>query len=347
MRIFNTAKSRPRSSGGGNGGGGELSYLGQTSWARPSPATPDEAYALGWRLVPFNTKTGLTNAVTAMQGHDYIYYSGPGTLPTSTDFANGTFYSGSGSLLISSSSSDPFQLIGKNPASTVVLDFGCSHNIYEPSRITPNYVRFAYTGSARFEAFNYEGNSNVNIYGGEYDSGIGGNGFRIWANSHDFVIDGIYVAKAGVSGVAVHSVTGSGAAGVVTDFTIRAEVTRWCMNPAFDAHTEDPGSGAHAATLHGNYGEMSHGTIAMYAYNPLQPGEYSAGQTWPGGGGCSVIEPGMNAGGNQDYMTYYAKGENMHFIPGANPYTPPQIVGTGGCLFAIWGHTKLNGNVVG
>jgi hypothetical protein len=122
------------------------------------------------------------------------------------------------------------------------------------------------------------------------------------------------------------------------------------MNPAFDSHA-DKGTGIHACILHGSSGNIYDSRFAIYGHDALKPGETSWGQTWPEGGGGSVIEVGNDVGtalgvGNYSNCTFYALGENNLMIPnGTNPGSTEMQ--TGGNVFNWWGDIPLNGNVVG
>lgn len=300
-------------------------------------------------MVPFNTKAGLDSALTGITGvstNVYIWYSGPGTLPNSTNFAAGTFYSGSGSLTISSSSGTVYTIASKNPTGPVVIDFGCSHNIWDATKITANYVKFSYTGTSNIDCFYIHDCSNLRIYGGEFNSGIGGAAIRMRGQNTSIRMWDQYVAQAGSHGIQIQPADPStGAAKTIDSCNFRLEVTRFCMNPTNDPHP-DKGSGFHGCLWQDtNHGTISNSTIALKATNPLQQGETSAGQTWPEGGGGSGIEIG-SVGDSTSNNTFFILAENMHMKPtGTNPGSTAQQ--TGGNAVNHWGSIPLNGHVFG
>lgn len=307
-----------------------LSFTSLTNWARPT--------TLGGatRQVPFTDKTSLTNAITNMQAGDYIYYNGTGV------------------LTISSSTTYPFSITSKNPASTVTIDFGTPSttqiDAWSPGASSGNYVKFDYSGSSSFQSFKLAACSNITLYGGmstASGSTPGGGGVGIWGTSSNILWYDHYVNSIGGSGVSILNNTTGGAAGPISNVTVRAEVNQWAMNPSLDPHI-DKGAGLQACILHGGNVSSSYDkvTCAIYGHDPLQPGATSGGKTWPEGGGGSVIEPG-NDQGTQTNFTLYVKAVNCLMQPnGTNPGSAVNGE-TGGNGINIWGSTSLAGMVVG
>jgi PKD repeat protein len=299
--------------------GGAPTFISTTSFSRPS-FTPT-------RTVNFSTKAQLDAAIAGMQSGDLIKYNGTGVLEIAN--SSGVAYS-----------------LTKNPSSTVVIDFGCSHNIWDTSKITPNFVRFKYTGAENQTAFHINGCSNIRIYGGELDTGIGGTAMLINAPTHDFLWWDYYVAKSGGSGTSVRGSTSAGASSNTYNIDLRAEVNRWCMNPKFDNHS-DKGTGFHGCILHGSTGNIYNSRFIFYAHDSLRPGEVSAGHTWVEGGGGSVIEIGNSYGTNYKGCTYYAKGVNNLQVPDASDSLSTGSGQTAGNVLNFWGSQSLSGSRVG
>lgn len=139
---------------------------------------------------------------------------------------------------------------------------------------------------------------------------------------------------------------GANAASHINNWTWRGEVNAWSMNPAWDTHN-DKGTGNHAVICHGTTGAMTNHTYAIYGHDPLQPGAVSAGQTWPEGGGGSLIEPGNDTGGPISNFTIYAKAANMLMTP--NGSGNPGSTGTGqtaGNVLNFWGNISLDAFVL-
>lgn len=290
------------------------SFLGVTSWDRP-------AFTIV-RPVPFKTEEELDNAIADMKPGDYIHYAGLGV------------------LTISSSTTSAYKILNKNPAGPVVIDFGCARNMWDPSKITPNYVKFAYTGTQAYEGLFIENCSNLRLYGGEMTTGnVGGVGYRIYGTTHHCRFEDFFVSKAGGSGFAVQAHVGS----PIHDIIARGEVTRWAMNPARDSHG-DKGTGLHAFILHGESGAtFKDSVMCVHASNPLQPGETSCGKVWPEGAGGYACEFGHDQGdcsGNIGYA--YGKDLNMRPGDGMNPGSDGthQAAGHVGCC---WGNASLAG----
>lgn len=299
------------------GGGGSLSFTSLTDWPRPS-FTPI-------RTVNFTTKAQLDTAIADMQAGDLIQYTGTGI------------------LTISSGSTNGYSIQNKNPASSVVIDLGTGHSIWDSGAVSGDYVKFAYTGTANFSAFWVNACSNLRIYGGDFTSG--GYGITINAPSHDITWWDAYIHNVGSSGISVRGTTSGGSSSDCHNLNLRAEVNRFALNPALDNHP-DKGTGLHACILHGNTGNIHDSIFTIYGHDALAPGETSHGHTWPEGGGGSVIEAGNVSGTNYANCTYYAKGENNLMRPnGTNPGSTAQQ--TGGNVFNLWGNVALNGNVIG
>jgi hypothetical protein len=309
-----------------------LTFESVTNWARPSPATPTAASSAGWRLVPFSTKAGLDSAIANMQGHDYIYYNGTGV------------------LTISVTSGNAYTIVNKNPSSPVVIDFGTAHDIWNPAAVSPNYVKFDFAGTTQGGAFWLYGSSNLHIYGGYLTSPLGGDGLLLQPSEtntvHDILWYDGYISNVGGSGIGVRGSTNStGTASNAYNLDLRFEVNRFAMLPSWDNHA-DKGTGIHALILHGSRGGIHDSRFAIYGHDALKPGEVYNGTTWPEGAGGSVIEQGNDPAANYDNDIMYALGKNNLMIPnGTNPGST--AMQTGGNVFDLWGHIKLNGNIIG
>ncbi len=295
-------------------------FVSATNGARPS-FTPT-------RTVHFSTKAQLDAAIADMTAGDLIQYNGTGV------------------LTISSGSGTAYTLANKNPATDVVIDFGCARNIWDPSTITGNHVKFAYTGSSNIDCFYIHDCSHLRIYGGEFNSGIGGAAIRVRGAMSSVRMWDWYVSQAGSHGIQIQPANPStGAAETITGCHFRGEVNRFCMNPANDPHN-DKGTGFHGCLWHDtNHGTITSSEMILYAHDSLQPGATSAGKTWPEGGGGSGIEIGT-VGDASSNNTFYILGENLLMIPnGTNPGSTGKQ--TGGNVAQHWGSTKLNGHVFG
>ena len=305
------------------------SFLSVTSWPRPAPATPSAAQSSGWRLVPFSSLAGLNSAISNMQGHDYIYYNGTGVLS------------------ISSSTANAYTIAGHNPSSTVVIDFGTSHDMWDSSKVSQNYVQFSRPSGASkgWDCFYIHDSSNLRIFGGDLGPDLNGSGIRIMGYTHDVTWWDFYVHNIGGSGVGIQPITQSGVTSSIQNLNIRGEVNRFALNPSLDPHA-DKGTGEHGVIIHGNSGHYDNSSVAVYAHDSLRPGEVSVGLTWPEGGGGSAVETGTNSTGgptSQNNDTYYIKGDNLLMIPnGTNPGSTAQQ--TGGNVVNNWGSVPLNGN---
>jgi hypothetical protein len=306
---------------------GPVTFLSTTSWARPTSLATTPA----GQQKPFTTISGMNTLLTNAVAGDYIYYNGSGILTQTSSSGNG------------------YNLTARNysasPAIPVTLDLGTrTTDIWSPAGAN-NYVKFSYTGASSFTALLLANVSNMCVYGGEYDSGTGGDAILIEGPTSNVTFWDAYVSKAGESGIGVAGILPSGGNSTVTNLNLRAEVTRFSMNPARDNHA-DKGTGFHGAILHGASGTFSNSVVTIYAHNPLQPGEVSAGNTWPEGAGGCAVEIGQ-VGGNNDNLTIYVKGEDMNMIPNA---TNPGSTGsgqTGGNVINFWGNVALNGCIIG
>jgi hypothetical protein len=312
---------------------GALTFQSVTSWARPSPATPTAASSAGWRLVPFSTKAGLDSAISNMQGHDYIYYNGANVL-----------------TITSTSSAPAYSIHDKNPSLPVVINFGTSNSIWNPGIVSGSYVKFDYASTSNQGAFWLYGSSNIRFYGGYMTSPLGGSTLLLQPSEtntiHDILWYDGYIYYAGGSGIAVRGSTNStGTASNAYNLDLRFEVNRFSMLPSNDNHT-DKGTGFHGLILHGSDGGIHDSRFVVYGHDALKPGEVSNGITWPEGAGGSVIEQGNETAANYDNDIMYALGKNNLMIPnGTNPGSTAQQ--TGGNVFNLWGHIKLNGNIIG
>jgi hypothetical protein len=278
--------------------------------------------------VNFTTKAQLDAAIAGMQAGDLIQYTGTGV------------------LTISSSSGTVYTLASKNPASDVVIDFGCAANLWDTTTITSNHVKFSYTGSSNIDCFYIHDCSNLRIYGGDFNSGIGGAAIRMRGANTNVRMWDWYVSQAGSHGIQIQPADPStGLAKTIDSCHFRGEVNRFCMNPANDPHA-DKGSGFHGCLWQDtNHGTISNSEMILYAHDPLRPGETSATKTWPEGGGGSAIEIGT-IGDSTSNNTFYILGENLLMVPnGTNPGSTGTQ--TGGNVVNHWGSVPLNGHVFG
>lgn len=274
-------------------------------------------------------------------------------MPTSIDWALGTFYNGEGALTISSSTGTVYT-INKNPTSTAIVDFGTpSHAAVANwgSPTTPNYVKFAYTGTSNVDCFYVHDSSNMCFYGGEFTSGnYGGASIRYRGAGTNIHMWDFYSSMSGSHGIQIQPANPSdGSAETIDGCHFRGEVTKFCYNPANDPH-KDKGSGLHGCLWQDtSHGTISSSSIALYAHDSLPPGAVSAGQTWPQGGGGSGIEIGT-VGDSTSTNTFYILAENLLFTPwhsgAVNPGTDTtSSAQTGGNAVNHWGSKPLNGHV--
>lgn len=309
--------------GGGGGGGTPTSFIDATNDQRPANPT-------GGRSVSFTTEAGHASAITNMIAGDVISYTGA-----------------SGALTITKSTGSVYKLSSKNPSSTVVIDYGCSHNRWDASKVTSNYVAFSYTGTGNFVAYWVDACSNINIYGGDFTTGnYGGFGLKVNASTHDVrMMDG-YFHLMGNSGIQLAAATSAtpAVASAIYNFYIRAEVTRWAMNPALDTHI-DKGTGFHALIAHGSLGDTHDYTAYIYCSNPLQPGESSAGQTWSEGGGGCGIEAGNDVGTNEANIRLACYATQLKMIPNGTNVGSTGTQ-TAGNVINLWGNIALDGMVM-
>ncbi len=275
-------------------------FVSATNAARPA-FTPA-------RTVNFTTKAGLDAAIADMTAGDLIRYTGTGT------------------LTITSSSGNAYTLNNKNPASRVVIDFGCSHNIWDPSTITANHVAFRYTGTSSFAAFLVNACSNVTVYGGDYSTGTsGGVGFSVGGATHDCRFWDMYVHDCGTAGASMLPRDLFTAANQnMTDNNVRCEVTNWGIDTAADSHTAAPGTGLHGLLTVDAGGGFSNNTIAVWGHNPTTAG--------------SVLEVGSTIAKGSGVIqnnTFYVKGDHIHFHS------------TQSCanIVNLWGNKDLSTNV--
>jgi hypothetical protein len=227
-----------------------------------------------------------------------------------------------------------------------VIDFGTSQSIWDSGTESGDYVKFRlHRQQATSHAFDFNNISNIRIYGGDYSTGAnGGIGGGIIGNTPttahfwDMYVNDLR------NGTVFRSFSKDSSNCV--NATIRFEVNRFAMNPyGWDTHA-DKGTGMHGCILHGNSGGIHDSRFVIYAHDPLRPGETSAGKTYPEGAGGSVIEQGNDTAANYDNVTLYALGVNCLMVPnGTNPGSAAKQ--TGGNVVNLWGHIKLNGNVIG
>lgn len=304
-------------------------FIAKSNFARP-PFTP-------LRTVRFKDKAGLTAALADLRAGDYVKYD-----PASFNLPRVP-------LVITGH----FRIEDKQLSGRAVLDFGCSHNVWDPSKIVPDYVSFHETAN-QYHAVDFINNKNLDIWGGDYCAEQG-TGFVLWGNSIDCQCLDLYSHHNGGCGVAVNPTdAGTGDSLTIDGCVVRAEMNRFSMNPGLDNHA-DKGTGLHGAIHHGNSGHLDNCHFYYYAHDALAPGETSNGKVWPEGGGGSACEPGTDQTGgatsqNNNHYTVY--GENLLMRPTTNPsnsaITNPGSTGgqTGGNIFDYWGTVPLNGEVV-
>lgn len=278
---------------------------------------------------PFTTIAQMESLLASAVSGDYIFYNGS-------------------SVLLQTSAIAGYQIINRSYSGTVTLDLGTSKSLYDPSQQSSGYVRFAFTGSGQVDAFTAYNNTNLVIYGGEYDSGIGGAGIRIRGANTSCGIWDYYVTKAGSHGIQIQPADpSSGAARTISNSFFRGETARFCMNPAWDTSHADRGTGFHGVLWHDtNHGTITGSKIANYSHDPLRPGEVSAGKTWGEGGGGSAIEIGT-VGDVDTGNTIYILGENLLMVcNGTNPGSngAKQTAGNG---INWWGTSSLATNTIG
>lgn len=280
---------------------------------------------------PFSTLAELKARLTAAAAGDYIYYAGTGV------------------LRITSANSTPFRFAHFNPSAPVTIDLGTAASIWEPGRVSGNYVELAYTGTGQWDACVVSDSSNLTVYGGSLTTGAwGGGGLRVFGRSDKITWYDGYVHHVGGSGVGIQPIDGgTGASSSIQNLDLRFEVNRPCLNPAWDPHA-DKGTGSHGCIIHGNSGQFDNSRVVIYAHDPLKPGETSAGKTWPEGAGGSGIEIGTNATGgptSQNNNVYAIRCENFRMIcNGTNPGSTGKQ--TGGNAINWWGSVPLNNNKV-
>lgn len=324
MRGYALARRRAGSNPGGGGSPTFLSLTNAIASGRPTSlsTTPTS------QRKPFTTWAQFTSLLSGCQPGDYIYYAGTSGTP----------------LNVSSSSASAYILSNVKPAGLVTLDFGTPPTIWTPGD-TGNYVKFAYTGSTiGFSGLYVHDISNLAIYGGTYTSGLnGGSAITMYSNSNCYFLDA-YVNVAGGSGILCSGQTTSGALGSIANLKMRLEVNRFAMNPTnADPHL-DKGSGVHGAIMHGAQAAFSNCEIAIYAHDPLRPGEVVNGIAYPEGGGGSAIEIGNDTGGPITGNKYYVLAENLLMnCTGTNPGSNGNKQ-TGGNAVNLWGSLHIDGD---
>lgn len=313
MRTYPLAKRRAS-------GGGGASFTNLTNWSRPSFTQA--------RTVPFITKSDLDTALANMQPGDLIQYTGTGV------------------LTISSASANNYTIQGKNPASTVVIDFGTKATTRTTAWGAPtssNYVKFDFSGTGGGRALWITNCSNLNIYGGEFTSNA--SGILVNGTTHDCWIVDQVIHDVGGTGISLFP-TGTTS---IHDCTVRCEVgPNWAMNPPLDPHG-DKGTGLHCCNAWdaGTASSFYNNRIAIHGHDSLQPGATSFSQVWPEGGGGSVIQFGQpNTSGTCGGNELFALGVNNLMIPnGTNPGSTQSQ--TGGNVINGWGSHPLTGTVFG
>lgn len=312
-------------------------FIDATDFARPA-FTPT-------RTVRFKDKAGLDAAVADLRAGDLVIYD-----PASFGLAKT-------SLTISSN----YQIHDKKLSGRAVFDFGCSHNVWDNSKIVPDFVAFRDT-RVGWEAFTFRDCTNITILGGDYQASHSAGSFRVMGDMTDCKALDIYCHDSGGSGVLVQPTdSATGAAKTMDNIVIRSETNRYSMDPSYDNHN-DKGTGFHGLINHGDAGTIKNSYFYTYAHDPLRPGESAPDKNgvtrvWPEGGGGSACEPGTSkkaglAFASQDNNHYWTYGENLLMrvttnINNSAITNPGTIVGgqTGGNIINFWGPTPLNGEV--
>ena len=284
-----------------------ISFLSLTSWARPTSLATTSASL----QKPFTTKAGLDTAIANATGGEYIYYAGTSGTP----------------LTISSSSGNAYTIANKNPSTPISIDFGCSHNIWDASKITSNYVNFNCTSTSSFHGLYVHDCSNLRIYGGDMQSS-GGSGYVVTGGtdscyfwdfySHDLHKQGFF---------ALTDVAGGGTSKNVTNNNVRGECTAWGGNissPSWDPHNEK-GTGIHGAMLADvtNGGALTGNTFAFYVHN------------CPCGNG---VELGQQGGGPVTGNVLYIRAEHLSKVATSQ---------TAANALIMWGTDQLSNTTVG
>lgn len=244
MRASALSKRRV---GGGGGGGGAVSFVGLTSWTRPTSlaATP-----LSQRK-PFVNLTEMNNAIAGAAPGDYIYYNGSGVLP------------------IQASGSNAYELKNRKPSAPFTLDLGTRRSQWGVPT-TPNYVEFKCTASSNLHAFYIHDCSNIVIYGGSFTTnGTAGRGIWLIGGNTNITMWDFYSFNCGGDGIGMmNSIASGSSSGSIVNCNLRGECTGWGKNLALDPHNEK-GTGLHgcqyadAATS----GLMDRNTLALYAHD--------------------------------------------------------------------------------
>lgn len=226
-------------------------------------------------MVPFTTSAGLSNALSAMQPGDYIFYNGGGVLTITgeyTGFAN------------------------RNPSGVVVIDLGL--------RSSGNYVKFSYTGTLNLPAVWLHDSSNLRLYGGELTTnGVGGTALQLQAVLRNVLWWDFVSHDNGGAGAGLAPITPGGIASIIDSCWIRGEVYNWGGNLNWDPHAE-AGTGIHGVNLAdvrdnaGNCGSFTNNTIAFFAHDG------------PTGAACEFGNP-SGAGGSIANNVLYLKGVNL------------------------------------
>lgn len=312
-------------------------FIAKSNFSRPA-FTPT-------RTVRFKDKAGLDAALADLRAGDLVKYD-----PASFGLTKKP-------LVISSN----YQIRNKKLSGRAVLDFGCSHNVWDSSKIVPDFVSFTET-RIEWEAFSFIDNTNLDVWGGDYHSDHGA-GFRFMGNVIDCQCLDLYCHDIGGSGVGVQSIDShTGEPRTIDGLVIRAEINRFSMDPSIDPH-DDKGTGSHGAIIHGNGGHTDNCHFYFYAHDPLRPGESAPDKTgvvrvWPEGAGGSACEPGCNwstlpafsadhSNTSQNNNHYTVYGENLLMTPMHTGCVNPGSTAsqTGGNLMDNWGSVPMNGMI--
>lgn len=283
------------------------------------------------RTVRFKDLSGLTAAIADLRGGDLVKYD-----PDSFGLPKQP-------LTITST----FRITNKKLSSRAVIDFGCSHNVWDSSKIVPDYVAFRNTG-IQIDPFFMADCANIDIWGGDFFAR--GNGFRVQGDITDCQLLDMYIHDIGQSGIVIQPVDSStGASRTHDGLVVRCEVNRFAMDPSHDPHG-DKGTGWHGATHHGNSGHLDNSHFYYYIHDSLRPGETSYGIVYPEGAGGSACEPGTDNTGsfasqNNNHYTVY--GENLLMTPMHTGCVNPgsTISQTGGNILNNWGSVPMNGMI--
>ena len=319
MRQSGLGHRRP--GGGGGGGGGGTTF--ETYTANPRPIfTPV-------RTVPFYTLADLQAAVNGAQPGDFIVYERPAGQPNT---------------VVSSSAGVPFTLANKKPGGAgFVIDLGTARSVWDSARVSTDYMKFSYTGSANTPAFWIHDCSNIQIYGGEFTTNKnGGHGIQFDHGLNNVLWWDFWSHDDGNDGIAMFPTAPDGTdATAIRNCNIRGECNQWGWHLAFDPHTNDLGTGLHGA----NVADTSNKTtgagcrfysnrITLYVHDSLTPAQLP-----PEGSGGAGLEIGAPSG------TGALIADNIISVKAVNMNMKPTN-GTAGNTINLWGGVPLDGTIL-